>query len=50
MDEESLRERRAAIAASNRLIQPTLVAAQPVKPQPVALAPAALQAIQRSKT
>lgn len=50
LDEEPLRERRAAIAASNRFIQPALVAPQPVEPRPVAVPPTALRAIQKSKT
>jgi hypothetical protein len=49
LDEEPLRERRAAMASQNRLIQPTLVVPQPVEPKPVALPPSALRAIQRSK-
>jgi hypothetical protein len=49
MDEEPLRERRATVAASNRLIQPTLLVPQPVEPIPVALPSAVLRGIQRSK-
>ncbi|WP_316185805.1 MULTISPECIES: caspase domain-containing protein [unclassified Bradyrhizobium] len=49
LDEEPLRKRRATIAASNRLIQPTLIVSQPVEPKPVALPPSALRAFLKPK-
>jgi hypothetical protein len=47
LDEEPLRERRATIAVSSRLIQPTLVVQQPVEPIAVALPPSVLRGIQK---
>jgi hypothetical protein len=49
LDEEPLRERRATVAASNRLIQPTLIVPQPVEAKPVALPPATLRTTWKPK-
>jgi hypothetical protein len=49
LDEEALRDRRATMAAQNRIIQPALLVPEPVEARPVTLPPGALRSIQKPK-